>query len=809
MPALRRATAPVGARHLVARAPASHSPPLVQAKLRPPTLRPGTVDRAKLRKLIRGNPDRRLVSVFAAPGYGKTTLLAEVASSAMCAREPVAWLTIDDLDNDPATLLAYLAAAFDPLLPAVASHRGLLSGLVAPVVDRAVARFASRLQDVGAPALLVLDDVHRLIEPTSVDALAVLIDQLPPGMCVVLAGRSEPDLPFARFRSQKDLLEIKQDDLALDEAEVMAMTRAAGSQLAPQELGRLIERTLGWPAAIHLAILAAADEPGQRPLSDVSGTDPYIADYLRSEFARYVTEDDMAVLTRTAVIDPVPCELADMIAGSGAGERLWRLAKDHRLLTRLARSPRTVRCHPLLRDFLVAELERHQPATTAVVQRAAAVWHGRMGNHVQAVDHAIASGDSLLVAATVTAAAPDVPGETMERWLPSIDATAYRHYPPAAVVAAWQHLLRGRTDAAEQLADVAERATFEDRPADGSASFESQQARLRVVMCRRGPRAMLADAVFAASAETMSDRWHAAALWLVGESHLLLGDVGRADAVMRDATAIPGADRLSVVVAAAARSSLRIDDGDWATADALIGESRRAVVDWPDGPVVPFLRVLAIDARVAILLGDLPRARDDLGRAQSLVPLAGYASPWLSVDGLLHLAHAYLSISEIRNAQEVVRRAEQILRRRPNLGTLGARFIVLRSQVEEAGATLVGSSILTPAELRVVPYLPTHLSFQDIADRLTISRNTVKTHAMSIYSKLWASSRDEAVRRAVELGLLAPNPVLEAEQHGAHADLPRPTDVRAQRRRREPIAAGVRTRSPHLSGQARPHVVHP
>jgi LuxR family maltose regulon positive regulatory protein len=229
---------------------------------------------------------------------------------------------------------------------------------------------------------------------------------------------------------------------------------------------------------------------------------------------------------------------------------------------------------------------------------------------------------------------------------------------------------------------------------------------------------------------------------------------------------------MSTPAALAGRASLRIDAGDWGTADALITDSRQQAVGWGGEAPVPFLRVFAVDARVAIHLGDLKRARDDLVRAEAILPLTSHASPWLSVDGLLHLAQAYLSISDVRRAQEAHRRAESIIRRRPNLGALGAKLIVSRQRIAEAASTLVGSSALTPAELRVVPYLPTHLSFQDIADRLTISRNTVKTHAMSIYSKLWASSRDEAVRRAVELGLLAPNPVLEAAPNGSNGTHP-------------------------------------
>jgi len=169
----------------------------------------------------------------------------------------------------------------------------------------------------------------------------------------------------------------------------------------------------------------------------------------------------------------------------------------------------------------------------------------------------------------------------------------------------------------------------------------------------------------------------------------------------------------------------------------------------------------AVDARVALMRGDLARAHEAFARGQSAAPMANHAMPYLSVEGLLHLAQAALGCSEVGTAQAILRHAEQILRRRPHLGSLTGKLAVVRGQVEDASSSLVGSSMFTPAELRVLQFLPTHLSFQDIGDRLTVSRNTVKTHAMSIYGKLWASSRNEAVERAVQLGLLEPNPVLQ------------------------------------------------
>ena len=136
------------------------------------------------------------------------------------------------------------------------------------------------------------------------------------------------------------------------------------------------------------------------------------------------------------------------------------------------------------------------------------------------------------------------------------------------------------------------------------------------------------------------------------------------------------------------------------------------------------------------------------------------------VDALLELCRAYLALADTAGAQIVLREAEQIVRRRPALGTLTGELVEVKRRLEDASATLVGSSTLTAAELRVLPLLPTYLSFQEIADRLLISRNTVKSHAMSIYGKLWASSRGEAVERAVDIGLLEPYPALARPADG-------------------------------------------
>jgi LuxR family maltose regulon positive regulatory protein len=242
-------------------------------------------------------------------------------------------------------------------------------------------------------------------------------------------------------------------------------------------------------------------------------------------------------------------------------------------------------------------------------------------------------------------------------------------------------------------------------------------------------------------------------------ARLMLGDVDGADESL--AASAAAAKTAASAVALAKRASIAIARGDWNAAEQHARESRDIVTAAHHEEIAVSLAIHAVGARIAIHRGELALAREELVRAQVVRSMASHGMPAFSVDALLELARAYLAMSDSAGAQVVLREAEQIVRRRPALGTLTEDLLELRRRLGDAAATLAGSSTLTTAEMRLLSFLPTYLSFQDIADRLFISRNTVKTHAMSIYGKLQASSRGEAVERAVELGLLEPFPGFE------------------------------------------------
>jgi LuxR family maltose regulon positive regulatory protein len=380
------------------------------------------------------------------------------------------------------------------------------------------------------------------------------------------------------------------------------------------------------------------------------------------------------------------------------------------------------------------------------------------------VEHGLRTGDvdaaaDLVVAATLPTFFGGHP-DRLDRWLRALPDAAFERRPPIAAIAAWVHILNGRPEAADHMADIVERSDFTGPPGDGSASFASARAMLRALMVRHGPQDALDNAAYAASAEPPGSPWRSQSLWLLGSARLLVDDVVAADAAFAESVEAAVRTGATAVIPLASRASIAAGRKDWLAAERFARESREALTRRNIQEILAGLIAYAISARVAIHHGDLARGRDDLVRAQVLRPLASYAAPWIAVSALLELARAYLAISDPAGAQSVVADAEEILRRRPSMGTLTAEVAETRRRLGEASRALAGSSSLTAAELRLLPILSTHLTFQEIADRLFLSRHTVKTQAISIYGKLGASTRSEAVGRAVEIGLLEPFPGL-------------------------------------------------
>ena len=734
---------------------------LFAAKLLRPLLRPGTVRRSSLiERLARGDP-RPIVSVVAPPGYGKTTLLSQWAERN---GQAFAWVSVDEGDNDPRVLLTYVAEALDAVEPIDGRVFDALGSPVSSVPGSVVPRLGSAFSSMTSPVVLLLDDVHALHNRECRAALSVLADHVPAGSRLALAGRAAPPLRVARLRAEGRILEIGPGDLSLTPEEASSLLRNADMALSKDEVAELHRRTEGWPAGLYLAALYLR-EGGTLAGAAVSfgGGDRLVSEYMESEFLSRISRRQRVFLTRTAVLERMSGPLCEAVLElPGSAVTLAGLARSNLLLVPLDRRGEWYRYHHLFRDMLLAELARREPDLMPVLRGRAAGWCARNSLPEEAVEYSIAAGDVDLAARLVEKLA--VPAyrqgrtTTAQRWFRWLDDRGgIEQHPMVAVLASMLSALAGRPVEAERWAELVDRWQYGDATRRGDPSTEAQAALLRAILCRRGVEQMRADADEAVHRFAAENIVAPAPALMQGIARVLSGDLDGGDASFEDAVSIgeeAGAHE-TLAVALCERSLLAMACGEWSRAELLADRARtvlrRAGIE--ESYVTPV--VCAVQARAAFHRGDVPVVRRELVSAQRLRPVLTYAIPHLAVQARLELARVHFAVADLAGAKTLMREVDELLRRRPGLGNLAGEAGALRARLsEERGSSAPGASALTGAELRLLPLLATHLSFPEIAGELFLSRNTIKSQAISIYRKLGASSRSQAVTRSRELGLL-------------------------------------------------------
>ena len=734
---------------------------LVMSKLRPPVLPPGTVRRSALIERLARYDSCPVVSVVAPAGYGKTTLLAQWAERN---GQAFAWVSVDEPDNDPKVLLSYVAAALDAVEPVGERVFDALASPGSSVPGSVVPRLGSAFLSMTKPVALVLDDVHVLHDPECRAAVSVLADHVPGGSRLVLAGRAEPPLRMARLRAEGKVTEIGPGDLALTREEASALLRAAGAVLGAEEVAALYRRAEGWPTGLYLAALYLR-EGG--PLADAlsfGGADRLVSEYVEAEFLERISQRQRVFLTRTAVLARMCGPLCEAVLDQpGAAATLADVARSNLLVVPLDRQGEWYRYHHLFRDMLLAELRRREPGLIPVLLRRAAEWHEHAGMPVAALEYWMEAGDAhataRLVAALGVATYQQGKIITVERWFAWLeDHRAVENHPAIAFMAALLSALTGKPADAERWAKLAEQgAALVAGLPDGSSSFGPWLALLRALLCRNGVAQMRADAELAVTTMVAGSFLQTASAVFLGIAHLMAGDADRADAIFEETAATGKASgaTVGVCVALAERALLAADAGAWQVARRHLSEARSLAREahLEDHPPVTIL--YAVAARLVLQVGDRPRARAELTRAQRLRPALTYALPHLAVQVRIELARCHIELSDYAAARVLLHEIDEILRLRPDLGVFTAQTRDLQAKLHRArDSHALGASALTAAELRLLPMLSTHLSFPEIGAQMYLSRHTIKSQAMSIYRKLGADSRSRAVTQARKLGLL-------------------------------------------------------
>jgi LuxR family maltose regulon positive regulatory protein len=729
----------------------------IGSKLRLPPTRPGTIARSSLVGRLTRDDLRPIVSLVAPSGYGKTTLLSQWAERS---GQAFAWVSIDEQDNDPKVLLSYVAEALDRVQPVGERVFDALASPVSSVPGSVVPRLGSAFWSMTEPLVLVLDDVHLLHRTECRDALSVLADHVPGGSRLVLAGRNEPPLRIARLRAEGRISEIGPGDLSLTREEASSLLRAADVTLGEDDLTALHQRTEGWPAGLYLAALYLREggSPGTAAVS-FGGDDRLVSQYMEAEFLARVSQRHRVFLTRTAALERMCgplCEAVLELPGSAA--TLAELARSNLLLVPLDRRRVWYRYHQLFRDMLLAELERLEPGLLPVLRRRAARWCLRHGRPEEALEYFMAAGEVDAAASLVQSLSLPTYRQgrvaTLRRWFDWLDGEhAIDGHPLAAV---WSSILAGQTGRpaeAERWADAVDRWQQGEASWPRDPAAEAWAAVLRAVMCRQGVKQMHADADEAAQRLAAAGIVAPVATLCQGIALVLSGDPEGGETLLEEAISsgeeVGAPDVLAIMYCE--RALLAMERGEWDRADGLASQARAVL----RSAGIEDALACAVEARIAVHRGDRAAARQQLTSAQRVRALLTYAQPHLAVQARIALIRVHLALADIAGARTLMREIDDIFKRRPDLGTLVGEAQALRSQLaKERAPGVPGASCLTAAELRVLPLLATHLSFPEIGAEMFLSPHTVKSQAMSIYRKLGASSRHQAVTRARDLGLL-------------------------------------------------------
>ena len=378
------------------------------------------------------------------------------------------------------------------------------------------------------------------------------------------------------------------------------------------------------------------------------------------------------------------------------------------------------------------------------------------------MDHAVAGGDVPMAARLVTSLAQSVVNAGRSRevqgWIEALGDAGPAAYPPMAVVAAWVWALEGEADRALRVLATAEAAVFSGRPADGSASLASGIMTLRAAMALDGVDQMLVDARGVLEMEPPGSNWHPLASLLLGVGELLHGNREAAVKAFRRVTALGRERQGPAALVALGQLALLEADQDPQASARLAGEAQailraRRLQDHPASMIAH-----AASATVASRAGDPETGEHHVAEA---LRLSGDAAgrvvfPWLSTQVAVAVGRVQLASGDVVAARSRVVEARAYLAPLRTQGDLRGQVRALADDVARGGGRAPASGLagLTQAELRVLRLLPTYLTLAEIGERLDVSRNTVKSQTASVYRKLRASTRAEAVHRAQDLGIV-------------------------------------------------------
>ena len=747
-------------------------------KFAAPVLRDGHVSRPQLVERLAAGARGTLTLVSGAAGTGKTALLAEWGATVT---SPVAWLSTDGGDADPARWLRAVAAALRRADPAFGVGLERLLDAPASPADALRAAVLHAVSAIADETVLVVDDLQ--LAPTLGSELEQVLAVAPPAFHLVLVTRADPPIPLGRLRASGALTEIRTEELRFTEEEAQAFFSASLLEgVASARWRDLYHRCEGWIAGMHLAAASVRQAPDPAAaIAAVTRSTGAIGDYLVEEVIDRQPPDMRAFLEATSIVDRVCPSLCDAITGGeDAGDRLLAMQRENLFLLAIDREQREFRYHHLLAEALRRRLGTWPAADRSRLHQRASVWYEEHGDQLGAFRHAAEAGDVDRAGRLLEAGGRPLYVRGMvavaREWLSSLPESAFVGRPTLRVAHAMVLVVSGAPP--EQVTPVLRRAAAEvdlEPDGPGTGDMRGQLAAIRAMLAiPRGDGA----AVVSAAREALErlDARNApvrlSAQWALGHGLQLVGD-GAAARTAFGAVIRTAREEGNLLMEIAAATTL----GQLAESDAQ-GERARfhflRAVELAGDPPLPFACEAYLGlARLALANGDpeaAVRRAEEAGRLGERI--ANVDTP---ARAAVVAARGHLTAGNPDRAEASLEVAEELLRRRGFPDVLpevaAVRVAVYRSQgrmtaarslaaefdiadVEGGAAAAAPAEPLSPRELEVLTLISQGLSNREICDRLFLALDTVKGHNRRIFEKLGVRRRTEAVARARELGVV-------------------------------------------------------
>jgi len=733
-------------------------PRLLLTKLHPPPRREQTVARDRLVQRLRPRPGVKLTVVAAPAGCGKTTLLGAWREAEARLR-PVGWVTLDDGDNDAVVLWTHVLEALQRVCPDLAVS--LLPEAVgsARIVSVLLPRLVNELMEQGDVAL-VLDDFHRLSPGVSRDSIAWLVDHAPSTFQLVLGARSEPALSLGSLRAHGELVELRAHELGFTPDEVEALLNGSLElDLAREEIDVLVDRTEGWAAGIYLAGLSLAGVVDRKAfVNTFGGSSRTVVDFLAGEVLDAHDPATQTLMLRSSILERFCGSLCDaLLEQDGSGPLLDELSRTNLFLIPLDDRGTWYRFHHLFAQLLQVELEHREPGLARTLHRRAFAWHRERGSIDEAVAHGLEAGAFAETGELIAARWLDHVNvgryETVHAWVDRLPADLLQASGPLLHVKAWVATHTGRREEAAHAIAAAERLPdFDQGPLpDGTGSVEGGIAVLRAAFPWDDVGAGYAAAVRAAELEQPESPFWPLVCYSRGWCHFFVGEFAEADPWFAAATDVGMRARHGPVacIAPGYRSLIAAELGD---VDRQTFFAEQAMQIMYELGLEELCR-----GDVGIAFGVSLAARGELTAAAAELEycvgtLRAFGHPIYLANALIRQIAVFRDLGDTEAAASAIAEARATVNSCPDPGILEERLAALERSPSTQSAQRTAA--LSERELFVLRALAGPLSQRDIGRELYLSHHTIRSHTKSIYRKLGASSRAEALELARERSLI-------------------------------------------------------